>query len=150
MAFHRESQAPSQLLALSPNARFCANENSHSYNYLQSVNQSFSRRGCSSATSDHPVSRLPSCQVHASSVFVSWPTVLVVTPSADQVLRLASGVCAVGSIQLSGYIKHGPGSALLTAGHFFCPAETFGAIKVWNNSVHVLDCLCHDRAYCSG
>lgn len=33
-------------------------------------------------------------------------TVLVVTPYADQVLHLASGVCTVGSIKLSHYIKH--------------------------------------------
>ncbi len=44
--------------------------------------------------------------VYVMSLIVSRLTVLVVTPHADQVLHLASGVCPVGSIKLSHYIKH--------------------------------------------
>lgn len=56
---------------------------------------------------------------------------LMVTPYADQVLHLASGVCTVGSIKLSYYIKH----------------EEAGRYK---NIEAALDWLCYHQPYYCG
>lgn len=158
MVLQCESQTLGQPFALSPNVRCCANEDGYSYNYLQSVNQSFSQQGSQSAR------RQPSAPAQS----VSWPAVkpgsrsclvslcVMANGFGGDLLRWSSSPLSIRCLPCTidkaiSLHKTRWGRALFTvvyASHSLF--KTFGTIKIWNNSVLVFDWLCHNQAYYGG
>lgn len=107
-----------------------------------------------SKTVNQPVShQLPSSQSAGPLLFTPhmplchdwwfwwWPLF------ADQVLVLSSGVCPVGLIKLSCYIKPSKAEHCLLRFGLCFSLFNQTILRIWNNSVHMFDWLWHNQAY---